>query len=284
MKDIVRLMRPKHWIKNMLIVIPAFFSRNHWETQIIINLVIGFLCFSFLSSVVYIFNDMKDIEKDRQHEVKCFRPLACGAVSIIQAKITILLLIVSIIALSWLLCSRISCIPVLWCAIYLGINAAYSIWLKHIPIVDVAILAAGFMIRIFYGASVSGIEASSWLCLTVMSFALYMGIGKRRNELKQTGSSSTRKVLQYYDLALLEKYMMIVTTLGIVFYSFWAGMIVDNRWVIWTVPVVLIMIMKYEMILKEDAYGDPVEVLLSDKVLCGMAVFYVSIMIILLYI
>lgn len=283
MKDIVVLMRPKHWIKNILIVIPAFFSKNLWEMKTIKNLILGFVCFSFVSSIVYIFNDMKDLERDRQHEMKCRRPLASGAVGLKEAKVILFLLgIGAVISGSFMNCQK-SYVHIMWCSIYFCINLAYSMKLKNVPLVDVSILAAGFLIRIFYGAAVSEVTASSWLCLTVLSFALYMGIGKRRNELYKSGGSSTRQVLQYYDIDLLDKYMVIVSTLGIVFYSLWAGFIIDNRWVVWSVPLVLFIIMKYEMIIKGNSYGDPVEVLLSDKALCGLVVFYAGLMFLLIY-
>ncbi len=284
MRDIIRLMRLRHWIKNILLFIPAFFAGNLWETDVVRNLVLGFACFGMVSSVVYIFNDLKDIEKDRRHEVKCKRPLASGAVSIKTAWYMILFLGVFAIVLS----KRIVCqnvyLPMIWCISYLILNVAYSIGLKNLPIVDVAILASGFIIRVFYGAAISNVIASSWLCLTVMAFALYMGIGKRRNEIQKTGDNKTRSVLQYYDMQLLDRYMIIVATLGCVFYSLWAGMVIDNRWAIWTVPLVLMIVMKYEMVIRKDSFGDPVEVLLSDHVLCGLIDLYAVLMFLFTYV
>ena len=284
MKDLFRLMRPSHWIKNILIFIPAFFARNLWEPQTMKNLILGFLCFSFVSSIVYILNDIKDREKDRMHEVKCNRPIASGAVSIRCAQHLILFVGICAVLASGLMKNATPYVPVIWCMVYFLLNILYSVCLKNIPIVDVSILASGFMIRVFYGAAVSRVTASSWLCLTVMSFALYMGIGKRRNELKKKGESSTRDVLQYYNVELLDKYMMIVTALGIMYYSLWAGMVIDNQWAIWTVPLVLLIIMKYEMVIQEDSFGDPVEVLLSDKVLSGLVLFYVLLMVMVTYV
>ena len=136
----------------------------------------------------------------------------------------------------------------------------------------------------FYGAAISNVIASSWLCLTVMAFALYMGIGKRRNEIQKTGDNKTRSVLQYYDMQLLDRYMIIVATLGCVFYSLWAGMVIDNRWAIWTVPLVLMIVMKYEMVIRKDSFGDPVEVLLSDHVLCGLIDLYAVLMFLFTYV
>lgn len=283
MKNIIKLMRMKHWIKNILIFVPAFFGRNILQINVLQNLALGFVCFSFVSSMVYIINDLKDAKKDRLHEEKCKRPIASGAVS----KELAVGLLVILGVLAGVVCLFIQCdrpyIPVSWCLLYLVMNIAYSLGLKNIPIVDIGILAMGFIIRVFYGASICNVTASSWLCLTVMAFALYMGIGKRRNELYKVHGDTTRIVLKYYDVDLLDKNMTVVTTLGIVFYALWAGTVIDNPFVIWTVPLVLFIIMKYEMIIKGNSYGDPVEVLLSDKVLMGLVAAYVIIMITLFY-
>ncbi len=250
MENIVLLMRTKHWLKNSLIFFPAFFSKEIWNKQIMMNLFWGFMCFCFVTSIVYIFNDIKDIERDRMHEVKCRRPLAVGLVSKKEAKMIVVFLGIGAMLCNYMIRVDGARIHMIWCGIYIILNFSYSIWIKHIPILDVFVLAAGFIIRIFYGASVSGVYASGWLCLTVMSFALYMGIGKRKIELDKESGNSTRHVLKYYSIALLDRYMIIAVTLGIVFYSLWAGIVIESRWMIWTVPLVLMIIMKYEMILR----------------------------------
>ncbi len=283
MKDIIILMRPKHWIKNILVFIPAFFSRILWEPEIFWNLILGLFCFSFVSSMVYIFNDLKDMEKDKRHKVKCRRPLASGLVSKKTAICIFWILgVMAFVCGCFIQCGQ-EYIHRIWCVLYLVLNIAYSTGLKNLPIIDVAILAAGFIIRILYGAAISEVTVSVWLCLTVMSFTLYMAIGKRRNELQRVNGNLTREVLQYYDISLLDRYMTIMVTLGIVFYSFWAGIVMEGTLGIWTVPLILFIIMKYEMIIRGNSYGDPVEVLLSDKVLCGMVLFYIGIMVIVMY-
>lgn len=284
MKDIIKLIRVKHWIKNILILVPAFFSKDISDYMVIRNLIIGFFGFSLIASIVYVINDLRDVERDRNHEIKCRRPIASGAISTGFAKI----LIVAMAVCTAILHCFIQCdkpyIAIIWCVIYLLMNIAYSFGLKNIPIIDIAILAMGFIIRVFYGAVICNVQASSWLCLTVMAFALYMGIGKRRNELYKVGGNSTRDVLKYYDVTLLDRYMTIVITLGIVFYALWAGTVIDNSYVIWTVPLVFFIIMKYEMIIQGNSYGDPVEVLLSDKTLIGLVLLYGVVMIALIYI
>ena len=128
------------------------------------------------------------------------------------------------------------------------------------------------------------IAPSSWLLLTVLSFALYMGTGKRRNELDKVGNGSTRDVLQFYTKELLDRYMLIAETLGIVFYSLWVASVIKKHYMIWTVFLVIAIIMKYEMIIKSDSYGDPVEVLLSDKILIAMVVLFVAVMYVFMYV
>ena len=282
-KDVIKLIRMKHWIKNLLIFIPAFFEKNIFEAAVMKNLLWGFLCFSVLSSIIYVINDLRDVEKDRMHEIKRMRPIASGAVSVKKAWLIIVLLSVICIFALWKIDPQYIYAAAAWCLVYLCINIAYSMGLKDIPIVDIAILASGFIIRVLFGAAVCNVTASSWLCLTVMAFALYMGIGKRRNELSKTGGNTTRTVLKYYDVNFLDKNMTMVTTLGIVFYSLWAGTVISNSLVIWTVPLVIIIIMKYELIIKGNSYGDPVEVLLSDKILMGLVAVFAIIMIFLLY-
>ena len=283
MKNIIKLIRVKHWIKNVLIFVPAFFNKNLGNPKTILDLILGFFALSLIASVVYIINDLKDVEKDRKHEIKCKRPIASGAIS---KNLAIVLIVIGIVIAMALLC-LVHCenlyLAFVWAGIYLLTNVAYSLGLKNVPIVDIAILTLGFIIRVFYGAAISDIEASNWLCLTVMAFALYMGIGKRRNELSKVGDNSTRDVLKYYDVNLLDKYMTVVTTLGIVFYALWAGTVIANPYVIWTVPLVFFIIMKYEMIIHKNSYGDPVEVLLSDKILIGLVGVYGIVMLGLIY-
>lgn len=283
MKDIIRLIRPRHWIKNLLIFVPAFFDRTILQPGIFINLVLGCICFCLSSSAIYVFNDIKDAPKDRQHEIKCRRPIASGAVSETTGwKICIVMLVLAMLSL-YFVRAESAFLPAVWCVLYIVINIGYSMGLKNVPIADIAILSMGFVIRVLFGASVANVHVSSWLCLTVMAFAMYMGIGKRRNELRKVGNGETRGVLKYYDSGFLDKYMTIVTAIGIVFYALWAGLVVENPYIVWTVPLVIFIVMKYEMAILGESYGDPVDVLLSDKLLMGLVLAFVVILILLMF-
>ena len=238
----------------------------------------GFIVFSLISSAVYILNDYKDIEKDRKHPVKKERPLASGCISKKAGLFIMFLCIISAVGV----CILINDPPSALClAIYFFLNIGYSLGLKNIPIIDVVILASGFVLRVFFGGFVTHIEISKWLYLVVITGSLYMGLGKRRNELKK--QTDTRDVLKKYSMPFLDKNMYVCVTLANVFYALWTIEMPDSR-LIWTVPFFIIMLMCYSLDTEGDSDGDPVEVILHDKVLIGIILIYVVCILTLLYI
>jgi len=287
MKAYIELLRPKHYIKNALIFVPAFFAGDIFQIETISSLLLAFAAFSLTSSLIYIVNDIRDVEKDRLHEVKRNRPIASGKVSVRNAVILgvftgALALIIQVAAVqghwSW---------AFLYLGCYLLINFAYSFGLKNVPIVDICILAAGFVIRLIYGASITDTSVSQWLFLTVMVFSLYLGLGKRRNEIDRQRGGDTRTVLKHYTYTFLDKNMHMCLTLGLVFYSLWTvnmsnGFLNDNG-LIWTVPLVIMITMKYGLIIEGDSFGDPVDVLFSDYVLLILIILYVLLICAIMY-
>ena len=237
-----------------------------------------------VSSVVYIINDIRDVEKDRRHPTKCKRPIAAGTVSIRNAWI-----LAAVVALVAAACNLLTFHPMATAllVLYLGLNLAYSFGLKNIPIVDVTILVAGFLIRILYGAYVTDIVISNWLYLTVIALAFYFSLGKRRNELKQFQGGETRKVLKAYPIAFLDKSMNMCLTLAIVFYSLWSmaesTVAAYGQYLVFTVPIVLLIVMKYSLNIEGESDGDPVEVLVHDKVLLVLCAVYLAAMFLILY-
>jgi len=287
MKAYIKLLRPKHYIKNALIFVPAFFAGDIFQIETISSLLLAFAAFSLTSSLIYIVNDIRDVEKDRLHEVKRNRPIASGKVSVRNAVILgvftgALALIIQVAAVqghwSW---------TYLYLGCYLLINFAYSFGLKNVPIVDICILAAGFVIRLIYGASITDTSVSQWLFLTIMVFSLYLGLGKRRNEIDRQRDGDTRTVLKHYTYTFLDKNMHMCLTLGLVFYSLWTvnmsnGFLNDNG-LIWTVPLVIMITMKYGLIIEGDSFGDPVDVLFSDYVLLILIILYVLLICAIMY-
>ena len=187
MKYYIKLMRPFHWVKNLLIFVPLFFNGRILSISKVWLLIVAFLAFSFIASSVYILNDVKDADKDRLHPKKRFRPIASGKVSKKQAVIFWIFLFTISILLMGLIGNIVGSYLVSFILplIYLLMNLLYSNGLKNIPLVDVSIIAAGFVIRLYYGALVCGVTVSDVLLLTVISASFFLGFGKRRNELKK---------------------------------------------------------------------------------------------------
>lgn len=279
-KEYIKLMRCKHYIKNFLIFLPIIFSFQFQNITALITVILGFISFCFVSSIVYILNDACDIEKDRKHQTKCHRPLAAGTISKRAAYITIGVLTILVIGIQ--ICMKANLWGVGILGLYLLLNIAYSKSLKHKPLIDIVILVSGFFLRVLYGAVIIGVEISSWLYLTIISFSFYLSLGKRRNEIEKNGTQS-RKVLQYYTKEFLDKNMYMCLALTIVFYALWCVSPMsmekfNSQYLIWTVPLVMIICMKYSLTVEGDSHGDPVEVLLSDKILMALVGLYVIIM------
>ena len=153
--------------------------------------------------------------------------------------------------------------------------------LKNIPIIDIAILASGFVIRVFYGGFISGLAISNWLYLVVTTGSMYMGLGKRRNELNRTTES--RKVLKYYSVNFLDRNMYVCVALTDVFYALWTLELANNV-IRWTVPIFIVILMRYSLDIEGNSDGDPVEVILKDKTLIAMTILYALLFFSMLYI
>ncbi len=279
-KNYLKLIRVTHYIKNALIFLPLFFGGFYKDINNIFICIIGFILFSLSASIVYVINDICDIEKDKKHEIKKHRPLASGAVSKKEAYTIIGFLVIIILIIGLLMFKLgISVLSFGLIALYVVINILYSKWLKNIPLVDIVILVSGFLIRVFYGAIVIDAEVSNWLYLTIMSAAFYMGFGKRRNEIIKS-KDNTRKVLKYYNKEFLDRNMYVCLTLTIVFYAMWTvdPNVVDilrYNWLIWTVPLIMLILFQYSLIVEKDSYGDPVDVILHSKPLLLLVLFYI---------
>lgn len=286
MKNYLKLMRVHHYLKNVLIFLPLVFSQNLFDLPLLKKTILGFLSFSILSSIVYIINDIQDVEKDRKHPTKCKRPIASGAVSVKEAYILAVAIAVIGVTVNYFAC-RFNLLGWGFITLYVGLNFAYSMGLKNLPIIDITILVSGFLIRVLYGSAVTAIEVSNWLYLTVISMSFYLGLGKRRNELNAQGSQS-RKVLKFYNHDFLDKNMYMCLGLTIVFYSLWC---VDsttiarysNTNIVWTVPLVMLICMKYSLNVEGNSDGDPVSVLLKDKILMMMVLIYMIILLVEIY-
>lgn len=285
-KNYLKLIRIKHYLKNFLVFAPLLFSGKFFEGNYLVNTILAFISFSFMASVVYIINDIRDVEKDRLHPVKKNRPIAAGKVSKKEGIIlAIILFVVSIVINLFTSNSPISYIILIG---YLVMNIAYSFGLKNIPIIDILILSVGFLLRVFYGATIVNISVSNWLYLTILSISFYLGLGKRRNEIDK--SKDSRKVLKEYSRNFLDKNMYMCLGLTIMFYSLWCVDPINSsrfsgiNYLLITVPIVMLICMKYSLDIEGDSFGDPVDVVFSDKVMLALIGIYVILMFLILYI
>lgn len=277
MKKYIKLLRMKHYIKNLIIFVPMFFGGVIFDINKLKFGIVGFLIFSVTSSAIYILNDLRDIENDRMHPTKKNRPLASGTIKPYQGIIVMILCIFTAGILSIVLKNIVAIILL---GAYFILNIAYSMGLKNKPIIDIVILASGFVIRIFYGGAITHVVISKWLYLVVTVGSLYMGLGKRRNELKK--QTETREVLKYYNVAFLDKNMYVCVALTNVFYALWTFEMPNPR-ISWTIPIFIVLLMCYSLDIEGESDGDPVEVILHDKILVGIILVYVICIVILLY-
>ena len=211
-------MRPKQWIKNVLIFTALVFDEKLLDIQAFLATCAGFVLFSLISSSVYLLNDITDLEADRQHPKKKTRPIASGALKVSTARWAVSVILLITIPLAYLL-SPSFCLILL---IYLVLNLSYSRWLKHIIIIDVFVLASFYVIRVVAGLTLIEVTRfSPWLYVVTTLLALYIGLGKRRAELTllSDGAQSHRKVLDGYSLPLLDQYITIISATTVVAYS-----------------------------------------------------------------
>ena len=286
MKHYLKLMRVHHYIKNLLIFTPLIFGGLFFSSDLLLLTVIGFISFSLVASSIYIINDIQDVEADRLHPTKKSRPLAMNAISITNAKILFVMLLLIVIGLQIVFFND-SIWPLVVLVTYFILNILYSNGLKHYPIIDISILVSGFVLRVLYGSSITSIEISNWLYLTVLMMSFYLALGKRRNELKRQNSTS-RKVLQYYNQDFLDKNMYMCLALTIGFYSLWTVdpvtiLRLSNEYLVWTVPIVILICMKYSLNIERDSDGDPVEVIMKDKIVLSLIVAFMCVCMAIIY-
>ncbi len=288
LKALFKTMRPRQWTKNGFVFFALIFDKQLFQLEAFLHTLAGFALFCLISSVVYIINDIADLEADRQHPEKKKRPLPSGKLPVGVAWAAALGLVLVVLPLGYLLAPAFAGVL----ASYLLLNLAYSKWLKHIPIVDVLVIAAGFVLRVHSGVTLIDVERfSPWLYVVTTLGSLYLGLGKRRAELNllSQGAGSHRKVLEGYTIPLLDQYVTIVsaaTILAYSLYTFSAPNLPENHAMMLTIPFMVYIIFRYLYLIQVTHHaGAPEEVLLTDRPvqiailmfgLTVLAVFYLS--------
>jgi len=262
-------MRPHQYIKNLFILLPLFFALKITDMQLFANSIVAFVAFSLTASAVYIFNDYQDIDEDRKHPTKRERPLASGVISRQQGVGIMLILLGS----GFLIMSILSLKAMGILTIYIVMNILYSLWLKHIAILDVTTIAIGFVLRLFIGSAVTQIPLSMWIVLMTFLLALFMALAKRRDDMLiylETGKKM-RKVIDGYNLQFLDTAMSIMASVVIVTYLLYTSSIevitrVDSQYIYLTSLFVIIGIMRYlQIAFVLQNSGSPTKIVLKDR-------------------
>lgn len=265
---IAQTMRPRQWVKNGFLLAALIFDRQLLNFDALQRVGLAVAVFCLLSSSVYIYNDLRDVESDRLHPKKRLRPIASGRLSVRAAIFALIFcLVLALPVAAWL------SMDYLWLSLlYLALNLAYSTWLKHIPILDILVLASFYVIRVAAGVVVIAVSAfSPWLFVFTTFLALFLGVGKRRAELALLAEDANahRKSLEGYNLPLLDQWMQSASTLTVMTYSlytFFAPGMPKNHLMMLTIPCLLYGMFRYSYLSQVNLRGgSPEEVLLSDR-------------------
>lgn len=273
-------MRPSNWIKNGFLFAPLIFARQFTDASSVIAVLQAFTGFCFLASAVYVLNDIVDIERDRSHPQKRFRPLASGEV---QRNAAVWLgLLLTVVGLG--MCFALSASVGMAASTYLLLNIAYSFFLKHVVLVDLFAVAANYVIRVAAGALAINAPMTSWLLIASTLLALFLVLGKRRHELVLLGEDAHhhRKILEEYSPYLLDQLIGIVTASTVIFYSLYTFDVsvaenLGTTHLPFTIPFVMYGIFRYlYLIHQKEKGGNPTETLLADRPLLVDVVLWVA--------
>ncbi|KPL77870.1 phosphoribose diphosphate:decaprenyl-phosphate phosphoribosyltransferase [Ornatilinea apprima] len=285
---LIKSMRPRQWTKNVFVLAALVFDRQLNNPLAVSRTLAGLIIFCFISSAVYLINDVKDIEADRAHPRKKNRPIASGQLPVRVAVISAVIIIMFSLAASIVLSPLFAMVVVL----YLIINVLYSFWLKHVPLIDVLLISAGFVLRVSAGVTLIVVERfSPWLFAVTTLFTLYLGFGKRRAELatlSKDQAQSHRRVLDGYTIPLLDQLITIVSSTTIMAYSlytFSAVNLPENHTMMLTIPFVIYGIFRYLYLIQvKGAGGAPEDMVLSDRPLQITVALYCLAVLLIFYI
>lgn len=280
--NILISMRPRQWIKNLVVFAALIFSRNLFMAEPFIKTFLGFILLCLLSGTVYLFNDIADREKDLAHPLKSKRPIASGRLSIKSTAISGGLISIIALFLGFLLEPKFFLIAL----VYFGLMIGYSFWLKRLVIIDVLVIAFGFLLRAVAGAVIIRVEISVWLFICAFLLALFLVLGKRRHELVLIGVEG-REVLSHYSQGILDQLISVTTAAVLVAYILYTVAEAtiakfQTKWLVLTVPFVLYGIFRYLWLVYQQRLGGaPEKTLLADKpLLVDIVLWIISVVVI----
>lgn len=286
MKHYLKLIRPEQYVKNAFVFAPLFFGGAIWDVRLLGSVFLAIVSFSLAASSIYIVNDIFDVRQDQAHPIKSQRPIAAGTVAVNNAWFLQLLLMFSALLIAWILKFELFLIVLG----YILMNFLYSKWLKHIAIVDLNIIAIGFVLRILAGATVCSIEPSVWILLITYLLALFLGIAKRRTDvvLAQNGRE-VRKNIEGYSLPFIDTVLGILASVLIVCYIFYCIapenlQHYQSRWLYLSIILVANGIFRYlKLAIVDESTHSPTEIVLKDRFIQITILLWIALMGFLLY-
>lgn len=288
MKDIIRLVRPKQWLKNVFVLIPVFFGGRLSDVHDLLATAFAFVAFSFAASSIYCFNDIIDADADRRHPVKCSRPVARGAVTMRQAYMLMAQMI--LLALCVVLCGRYLSVFTPSQALRMGgviagywlLNLAYCAWLKKYAIVDVSVIAFGFVLRVLAGGFATDIIPSRWLVLMTFLLTLFLSLAKRRDDvlrMNATGEAPRTNTIRY-NLTFINQAITItasITTVCYIMYTVSPEVIArfQTEYLYLTTCFVILGLLRYiQITVVDEQSGDPTKIMLRDRFMQAVVVLW----------
>lgn len=301
---IIKAARPRQWLKNLALFATIFFTGHLFEYTPLVQSIAAFFAFCFLASSNYIFNDILDVNRDRKHPFKKFRPVASGALPIPIARIVSIILLISGLAIS----ASLGQMFFIMAALFSILEYSYSLYFKHISVVDILTITAAYFLRVYAGEAATGYHISIWLGLTVLCLALFLAIGKRRAEItliegfKGIIPRDTRETLSNYSEKLLDTYTAMFACSTFLSYAMFTFVtqtpnrgfllsnaseftidVPDRKWMMLTIPFVLFGIMRYMQLIYEGKGESPEKLVTSDTPLLTTIVLWTTTALIVLY-
>lgn len=285
LRDVIRLMRPSHWLKNAFVFIPLIYSKELFDQERLLLSVRAFLAFCLISSTVYILNDIADRRADAEHPQKRRRPIASGRITVPRA----VMLMGIVAALGAILTATLPWQAGVLIGLYLLLNLGYSFGLKHVVLLDIFIIAAGFMLRVLVGGYAIAVPISSWLVVCTLFLSLFLGVAKRRSEINNLERGATRKVLDDYTPELVRTIMIVSVAGSIMSYTLYTmdAHVVENFGtdkLIYTVPIVMYGMFRYLYLdEKKRTAENPVAVVARDPSLIATALAWIGVSLLIIY-
>lgn len=289
--SIIKIMRPKQWLKNLFVFVPAFFAGSISDAGDVLASLISFVAFSLAASAIYCLNDIIDVEADRRHPVKCRRPIASGRISVAEARGIMVFLVSASLSVTFLLVTGGMAVAMV-IMFYLLLNIAYCLRLKQYAIVDVCIIATGFVLRLLAGGFATEVVLSKWIVLMTFLLTLFLSLAKRRDDvirMNETGKAPRKNTIRY-NLTFINQAVTISATVTLVCYIMYTvspevGERTHTPYLYLTTVFVILGLLRYlQITVVDENSGEPTKVMLRDRFMQAVVLMWAMSFFVIIYI